>query len=160
MTTIAVRERLQLLADKNGGLLTPDAVVADAAKKNSPLHAQFEWDDDKAAASYRIDQARALIRSIRIVVTTETTVVNSVAYVRDPRVPADEQGYISVLKVRTDKDLARDALVDEFSRAAGVLRRARELAVALDLAGEVDAVINEVEMVRTKIIASVQQRSN
>ena len=31
---------------------------------NSPLHRCFEWDNDRAADSYRIDQARKLIGSI------------------------------------------------------------------------------------------------
>lgn len=156
----AIRDRLTLLAERNGGILTPDIVVADAAKKDSPLHSRFEWSDKKAAIQHRLDQARELIRGVRILITTEKTTVSTVAYVRDPRLSADQQGYLSVLKVRTDLDLARETLIDEFSRAGAILRRARELAVAFDLAGQTDAIITEVETIRTKVAASVEQRPN
>ena len=42
-------------------------VVEDARDPKSVLHSHFEWDDRKAAELHRTDQARALIRSIRII---------------------------------------------------------------------------------------------
>ena len=50
---------------ESGGQLHPHAVVADARDAKSPLHRHFEWDDQKAAERVPLDQARALIRSIR-----------------------------------------------------------------------------------------------
>lgn len=53
---------LDTLADRFGGAVSPRDVV-DAAKPNdSPLHPYFEWDDDKAADNWRLDQARRLLR--------------------------------------------------------------------------------------------------
>lgn len=49
------------------GLLKPDAVVAAAEPKTSPLHPAFEWRNGVAANRYREWQARALIRSVRVV---------------------------------------------------------------------------------------------
>jgi hypothetical protein len=149
----AARDRLAELEEQHGKL-TANLVVADAEKRDSPLHNYFEWDTRKAAQRYRLMQARALIRSVRINVRTEKTVVSTVAYIRDPAAGPREQGYLSVAKVRTDKDVARDALVDEFSRAAAILRRAREIAVAFDMAGEVDTVVTEVETLRTRVVAT------
>lgn len=41
--------------------------VADVARSsNSPLHRYFEWDDKKAANLYRTDQARNMLRSIKV----------------------------------------------------------------------------------------------
>ena len=46
------------------GFFTPAAVVRAAQPKSSPLHPAFEWDDLKAAAAHREDQAKYLIRHI------------------------------------------------------------------------------------------------
>jgi hypothetical protein len=116
-------------------------VLADARDPESPLHDCFEWDDAKAAAAYRIDQARVLIRSIEIVVTTDTTIVRAPCYVRDPEMAGDEQGYIATKVLRNEKDLAREALVLEFARVAHLLRRARNLAKALAVEGDVERLL-------------------
>lgn len=46
--------------------LYAESVVQAAEPTRSILHDYFEWDDDKAAQEYRLEQARHLIRSIRI----------------------------------------------------------------------------------------------
>lgn len=51
----------------SGGALRPRRVWQEATPDDHPLHPHFEWDDAEAAKSYRDDQARALIRSIRVV---------------------------------------------------------------------------------------------
>lgn len=155
----AIREELERIAGKNGGLLTPDDVVASARQKNSILHGMFEWDEKKAAHAYRVDQARVLIRSVTVVITTEKTNVSTVAYVRDPDIEADEQGYVSTVSLIGDTERCRAALVAEFSRAAAALRRARELAVAFGMDGEVTAVADSIDTMRTRITASVEQRA-
>lgn len=50
------------------GALTPENVVAEAKKKSSILHKFFEWNDDKAAEQYRLQQARNLINNIQVTV--------------------------------------------------------------------------------------------
>lgn len=54
------------LAQKHGGL-TPEIVLQSAKSKASPLHALFEWDDAKAGDLYRLEQARGLIRRIKVI---------------------------------------------------------------------------------------------
>lgn len=139
----AIKDRLAQIEARNGGRLTPDMVVQDAKRKDSPLHACFEWDVKKAAAAYWLDQARELITSVRVVVRTEHTNVSSVFYVRDPSA-GKEQGYVSVTTLRTDKEMAREALVSEFSRVADMLRRAREVAAALECQGDVEDLLKSV----------------
>ena len=153
-----INDELARIAERNGGLLTPDAVVAAAAKKDSVLHELFEWDSRKAAHAWRIEQARALIRSVRVVITTDRTKVSTVGYVRDPDLKADQQGYVATASLVGDSDRARSALVAEFSRAAAALRRARELAVAFAMEGEVDAATESIDSMRTKVSARVEQR--
>ena len=60
-----VEEELSDL-NKEHGHLTPDLVLKSAVSVSSPLHSLFEWDDNKAGHSFRLWQARKLIRSVKI----------------------------------------------------------------------------------------------
>jgi hypothetical protein len=146
----AIADRLKQIAEANGGRLTPEAVVADAKRKDSPLHAEFEWDTRKAALAHWIDTARRLIASVNIVVRTERIDIRVPAYVRDPSAGTGEQGYVSVATLRNDADSARDAIVSEFKRVGDMLRRARNLATALEMEGEVDRIIASVTDLRER----------
>lgn len=145
-----IRERLAMLEKAGGGVLTPDAVVRDARKADSPLHRFFEWDRAKAAHAHWLDQARALIVSVRVQVTTETKNVTAVYYTRHPGLEASKQGYIGLAALRSDADLARQSLVAEFNAVANLLRRAREHAAALDASAEVEALLQGVVGLRQR----------
>lgn len=54
------------IARKNGNQLHARSVVDEARDPTSPLHRHFEWDDSKAAEGYRVQQARALIRTVLV----------------------------------------------------------------------------------------------
>lgn len=148
----AISARLEQLAASNGGRLTPELVIEDAKSEDSPLHQHFEWDQGKAAYSHWLEQARTLIRSVRVEIRTEVSSVTTVAYIRDPQAGDGEQGYVAVASLRDDKDRARDALVGEFSRVGDMLRRARQLAVALDAQGDVDDLLERVTGLRRRIM--------
>lgn len=61
-----VGEHVQHLIDANGGAVQPADVLLDAKAKGSPLHSFFNWDDSAAATAYRLEQARHLLRSIKV----------------------------------------------------------------------------------------------
>lgn len=61
-----IGKALKAITDEQKGRLTPKAVIEAARDAKHPLHKHFEWDDAKAAHSYRIEQARELIRVIRV----------------------------------------------------------------------------------------------
>lgn len=142
-----IAKRLEELTVLGGGVLTPNAVVDDAKDARSVLHEVFEWDDSKAAHAHRLEQARALIRSIRVEITIESRIVNCVGYVRAPDVEPEEQGYRATGNVRDDADLARDALRHEMARALAAMRRARELSLVFGLTDELEALIDGAEAV-------------
>lgn len=148
-----VAKRLAEIAGRNNGSLTPDLVVKDAEDSSSPLHELFEWDDGIAGHKYRIEQARQVITSVRVVITTEHKAVSTVYYVRDPEADSTEQGYVSIDKLKSDSDLARESIVMEFSRAASYLQRARIHAEALGMAQEVDALIADVQKFKEEVKA-------
>jgi hypothetical protein len=62
-----IGEALDVVRKEAGGTLEPKRVVNAARNLSNPLHQHFEWDDTVAAESYRIDQARTIIRIVRIV---------------------------------------------------------------------------------------------
>lgn len=72
MTTSAtmIERELKAIWDERG-TLTPGMVVEAARPDDHPLHGQFEWNDAVAGAAYRCAQAAQLIRSVKIVLTTE-----------------------------------------------------------------------------------------
>jgi len=55
------------------GAITPETLVKEAAKKKSPLHDYFEWDDSVAAVEWRKQQGRILLGSIQIKKVGDTT---------------------------------------------------------------------------------------
>ena len=58
---------------EKGKFFTPMDVVDSAREQGSPLHPAFEWDDEKAAIKYRVEQAGYLIRSIVVVNEADQT---------------------------------------------------------------------------------------
>jgi len=122
---------------ETSGELTPEGVVEHARSEDSPIHHLFEWDDDRAAHQYRIEQARELIRSVRVTVTVNERPITVPNYVRDPSKAGGEQGYKAVSTI-SDDDQKRDTLMAEFRRAASALDRARNLATYFDLTAELD----------------------
>jgi len=64
MTTL--REWMLDVRDRNGQELTPEAVVVAASDPTSPAHHRFTWDDTAAARQWRLEEARRLIREVRI----------------------------------------------------------------------------------------------
>lgn len=61
-----VQAELEAIRRKHRGRLSPAIVLNEAADPEHPLHDRFEWDDAIAAHQHRLDQARALIVSVRV----------------------------------------------------------------------------------------------
>jgi hypothetical protein len=63
----AIGRRLEQLHKKHGKL-TPEIVLDDARRPRSILHSYFEWDDTTAAEKWRREQARHLIKAVRVII--------------------------------------------------------------------------------------------
>jgi hypothetical protein len=63
---VSLRDQLQAVYDQHG-TLTPQLVVELARDPAHPLHGRFDWDDRSAGEAWRREQARQLIRSVRVV---------------------------------------------------------------------------------------------
>lgn len=104
--------RINALVVKHG-FVTPQDVVDDAAKMSSPLHDYFEWDDTEAAAAYRIEQAKMLIRSIAVTIVSENKPVIRQFFSVSPTPNMETKAtkvYISLDKVMSDSDRRREVV--------------------------------------------------
>lgn len=90
----AIAAEMQVIAEQKEVLL-PEDVVEAARNPNSTMHSFFEWDDTEAARSFRLVQARWLIRSVEIVVErhdAKTTIAPAYSF-------QGKQGYVSTQAV-------------------------------------------------------------
>lgn len=152
--TNEARQRINDIAERNGGTITPEQVWTDAQDPSSPLHSYFPWDLETAARERWLEIGRKLIRGVRVVFKEERVVIKSVGYVRDPTVASDRQGYVSLARVRSDKDLSHEVLVAEFSRVAAALRRTLNIAKAMDMRDKVVAMLEQIELWTSEIRSS------
>ncbi|MGH6691992.1 MAG: hypothetical protein ACREF4_15085, partial [Gammaproteobacteria bacterium] len=81
----------------------PRLVVDLALKADHPLHTSFDWDDRTAGDQWRLEQARALIRSVRVVYR-EADQKHGPATVRAYHSLHDEDGHA----YRSVEDIAAD----------------------------------------------------
>src|ERR1700721_1911092 len=96
------------IAAANNGTVTPEQVVEAAKSEESPLHPYFTWDIGKAAHERWLHKARTLIPSVKVEITTTQFTVHAPAFVRDPSLSGETQGYMSLGRLQTDEDMARD----------------------------------------------------
>jgi hypothetical protein len=151
MNNAIVKARLEAIARNNGGVLRPFDVVQDARQPDSPLHELFEWDVEEAAQEHWMHTARRIIASVKVNITTETIVLKAPAYVRDPRLHGREQGYLETIKLRTEHEIAKEVLAGEVQNVISALRRARNVAAALEMEDEIDRLMEEFLEMRMKL---------
>lgn len=135
MSMAEVSERLRELEKE--GRLDPQDVVDDARDESSPLHPFFEWDDNQAAAAYRLGQARQLIRRVKIEVTVRDVPLECVRYVKEP----GDLVYRDIRAVRNDTDIARDVVIGEMQRVVKAAKRAKAVAAVLGTAENIEQII-------------------
>ena len=75
------------------GRLTPALVVDAARPVGSPLHARIEWDDAIAGPAYRLGQAAAIIRSVKVVREDDTDLepIRVRAFLHLPATPGEDE---------------------------------------------------------------------
>jgi hypothetical protein len=118
------------------GALTPRLVVESARPAESPLHDRFEWNDSVAGESWRREQARDLIQSVRIEYAESKSgprEVRAFVSVRDGSLA--EPVFVPVAEAMSDEWLSAQVLADceraiaELKRRFGHLREFRALLV-------------------------------
>lgn len=138
---------------KDFGEVTPEIVVKAASAESHPWHNRLTWDNEKAAHAHRLDQARALIRSVNYDIVLTSRVVSCPAYVRDPQRDVNEQGYVSIRTIRPKSEQARAVLEGEFERVRAALARAQAIAHVLQLEDQVREMVEMADFVSTLLVA-------
>lgn len=54
------------------GALTPENIVDAARPESATLHSAFEWDNNKAAQQYRLQQARNVINNVEVKIISDS----------------------------------------------------------------------------------------
>ena len=114
------------LAEDNG-YINPERVIEDASNRNSPIHTEFDWDDKSAAHTHRLDQARTLIRFVKLNVQVHNVTVVAPYYVPDPERPLHSKRYIELTVAGRNAETARQVLLAELDRIAAAIRRAQQI---------------------------------
>ncbi len=140
-----------IAALERGGRLTAEQVVEDARDPDSPLHGYFTWDDTEAANAHRLNEARALIRSVKVVVTYENQKVSTPRYVRDTAQPAASQGYVSAEQIRLEPENARALMLYEFGRASAHVSRSIDIAKAVGHGEDATEIMQRIEKLLAKL---------
>lgn len=109
------QQELELIRKKRDGILHARDVVEYAARNpSSALHAQFEWDNEKAADLQRITRARELIAIVHVERQPELPPIRAYVSLVDDRKKGG--GYRTLSDVLAGsalrKKLVRDALRD------------------------------------------------
>lgn len=158
-TRKAIHSRLEKIRARNAGLLRPDDVVKDARSESSPLHSLFEWDNSKAAHQHRLYQARDLIASVRVEVTTSTRVMAVPYYARDPNIASDEQGYSPIASFRDERQSSEEILRYEFDRAVALLERAVGIAESLNIEDSFVELLRRARVIRESLLSAPVRES-
>ena len=90
--------------------LSPQTLLDASRDEKAPLHEVFDWDDAKAAESYRLYQGRALICNLTVVVREDKRPIQPErAFVCTP---GGKSVYVSIKSALTNEKL-RDHLIDQ-----------------------------------------------
>ncbi len=114
-----VGEEIERIEQADGVVCTPRAVVDAARDETAVLHSLFEWDDERAAEEYRVEQARRIVSSIRVV--RESSSVPAPAFVHVRREEGTE-GYRSI-QVALEDPADRKFVLQEARNALAAARK-------------------------------------
>lgn len=132
------------IREKNNGELTPEAVVEASKDKSSLLHNVFEWDDKKAAKSWRIEQARQLIKHITVTVVTKECEVRYRAIVNIAKSGFQKGSYIPLQEVINDKQSYEALLQQAKNDAQDFIDRYSQLSELNGVKREMLKLINDI----------------
>lgn len=135
------------LKDKQGRI-KPERLVEAARNPDHPCHADFEWNDSKAAHKHRLETAKELIRQIKTIVVYEDRKIVSPAYVHDPRTLSD---YIETARVAKSGTVSKRVLEDELQRIEDAINRAISVSQAFNFESVFKKMLKEIEVIRRLI---------
>jgi hypothetical protein len=106
------KEELERIAKRTE--LTARNVVEEARSRNSPLHEFFDWNNETAGEKFRLAQARFLINSIRVIITSPEGIEQEMAMYENVSIGQRGSGreYKPVYEI-IDNEHLREQIVDK-----------------------------------------------
>ena len=104
------KDELDSLAEQNNGILDAHQIVEFAKDERTALHKAFEWDTEKAAYKYWVEQARLIVRCYVVDVPTDYRPVKTRAYISLPSERGEQK--FKRLKDVLEKRTWRDDMMD------------------------------------------------
>jgi len=124
----AVGEELERIRQSYGIHVTAEQIVEAASDPMSPLHDAFPWDDAQAANAHRLEVARLLLRSVRVVIITpERKEIVASAFVSTPREKPNSRHYTTTEYAMGDPELRAHVLRQALQELAAFRRKYAEL---------------------------------
>jgi hypothetical protein len=90
--------------------LTPEDIVTAARDEASPAHRYFEWNDQKAAQQYRLEQARYILRVIHVEIAPQET-IRAFHSVHIDEMSSTDRQYVSLKQVQSN-DRFRQQIIE------------------------------------------------
>ena len=104
-------------------ILTPEVDVRAAEDNNSILHKLFEWDDNKAAYNWRLQQARTILNNIEVTIITDGEPREIAVF----EVTTRSEGYKSVdTFTNEDVDFVRASILRQLNTMKSKLKTYKE----------------------------------
>ena len=130
-------EELERIRTWRNGRLDPKDVIEASRDPGAPLHPAFEWNDTKAAAEYRREQAKYLIRSVEVVVeksADERTPIRAfVSVERD-----NDRSYTSTFHALSDAELRQQVVGQAWKELEAWQKRHAELVEFAGIFAEIE----------------------
>lgn len=115
---------------------TPEELLKASRNKKAPTHSLFEWDDSAAAREYRLVQARVIVSSLQVEITTLKGRKESVrAYIGS----SNRGSYVATLEATSEE------LTDAENDCINEMRRFKQRWRGLQFVHEVIQAMNAVE---------------
>lgn len=132
---------IERLIEENGQKLEASTVVSAAENPTSPMHNLFEWDDTKAAEEHRLQQARTLLRSIHVTITTPKgqDIVTNLVVSTEKDGPRRRQ-YSTTEYALNDPELRAEVLGQALRELASFRRKYAELSELVHVFRAIDKV--------------------
>lgn len=130
-----IGERIEAIWEQKNGDLKPLDVVEDARSITSPLHPNFEWDDQEAARQHREHTARNLLGSIVRVSINDEPLDNPIRAFVNVSHGSNDRSYMPVIVAMRDPDIREGVLrqaLNELSRWKKKYQDYQEFATMID----------------------------
>ena len=136
----AVGETVTRLARQNGGVCPPSLLVDESRPPESPTHKLFTWDDVSAAESWRRQEARQVVKSLRVITEETRSKPSAFVHVTVHTEDGPREGYKPFYEVVANEEHRAQALAEALQYLNGFRRRYRHLNELQPVFDAIDAV--------------------